>query len=111
MSVQILNTLTDGTTAYQIQARLGDEDWLLDFVWNARRVTWAMSLATLAGTPCVTGQPVVCGLPLLARAVGGPAGAMIALSTDGTYDAPGLLELGDRVKLLFISSDDTILTT
>lgn len=110
MSLIDIPTLTDGTTAYSRRVRLEDQDWLFDFVWSRRRDRWQMSIADLNGVSVVTGQQVVCGLPLLGRAIGGPPGQIVAVSADGTYDAPGLHDLGNRVILTYVSSDDELLT-
>ncbi len=109
MSLTVIPTLTDGTTAYRIRLRLEEQDWLFDFVYSARRDRWCMSILTLDGAPVLTGQMVVCGPPLLARAQGGPPGQIVATSADGTYRAPGLRELGNRVIVQYVSSDDELL--
>ncbi len=109
MSVQQIPTLSDGTTSYRERVRLEGEDWLFDFVFNARRERWSVSILSLDGASVLTGQPVVCGLPLLQRAQGGPPGQLSAISSDGTFEAPGLRELGNRVGLFYVSSDDLLL--
>ena len=110
MSIQQIETLSDGTTSYSQRQRLEGQDWLLSFTFNSRRGRWSLSITDLDGVGVVTGQAIVCGLPLLNRAIGGPPGQFIALSTDGGYEAAGLRELGERIKLLYVSSDDTTLS-
>lgn len=109
--IQDIPTQLDGTVAYRQRTRLGEgseaQDWVMDFLWNARTETWFMSILDLESTPVLTGQAVVCGLNLLARAVGGPGGQIFALSSDGGLEPPGLRELGDRV-LLFYSDDGAL---
>ncbi len=110
MSLVQIPTLTDGTTAYRIRTRLEGQDWLFDFTWNTRTSRWAFDVSALDGTGVVTGQAVVVGVGgLLGRAVGGPLGQLAATSSDGTDTAPGLRELGDRVRLFYITSDDELL--
>lgn len=111
MSLTQIPTLTDGTPCYRQRTRLDGQDWVLDFVWNGRRGAWGLGILDLAGVQVLTGQAVVCGLPLLGRAVGGPPGQLWAVSSDGTLEAPGLTELGGRVSLWYVSVDDALLTS
>lgn len=111
MSLTAIPTLTDGTPCYRQRTRLDEQDWILDFVWNGRRGTWQLGILDLAGAQVLTGQAIVCGLPLLRRAVGGPPGQLWAVSADGTLEGPGLTELGGRVTLLYISADDELLAS
>lgn len=102
--LQEIPTLFDGTVAYRQRTRLGTgeagQDWILQFRWNARTSLWYLTILDLESAYVVTGQAVTCEIDLLARAMGGPEGFLIAVSADGS-EAPGLLELGDRVKLYF----------
>lgn len=107
MSLTQIPTRIDGTPAYRQRVRLDQQDWLIDFVWNHRTQRWAFSLLDLDGSAVLTGQGVACGFNLLNRAQGGPPGQLVAFSTDGTFEAPGLQELGDRVRLIYVSSDDS----
>jgi len=104
MTMVLIPTLTDGTPAYRQRVRLDGEDWVLDLVFNTRTGLWSLGLLALDGTVCLRGQGVVCGLPLLKRAVSGPPGQMWAVSADGGVEAPGLNELGGRVTLWYADS-------
>jgi hypothetical protein len=106
MSLVQIPTLTDGTPAYRQRTRLEGEDWLLDFVFNSREGIWFLSILDLEGTTVLRGQPIMCGLPLLQRCVGGPPGVMWAVSADGTQEPAGLTELGGRVRLWYADSED-----
>lgn len=106
MTQRIVDTLTDGTTSYEQRTELDGEEWLLSFRWNARIDRWFMSISALDGTPVLTGACVSLNIPLNRRAVSGPPGAFVALSETAQEDPPGLLELGARVKLYYISPDD-----
>ena len=109
MSLTPIPTLTDGTPAYRQRVRLDEQDWLLDLVFNARTGLWAMSMLDLEGNEVVRGQAIVCNLPLLLRCKGGPPGEMLAISSDGSAEPPGLTELGGRVSLNYVSADDELL--
>jgi hypothetical protein len=45
----IIDTLTDGTVAYDQRTELDGEEYLLSFRWNERRARWAFSIAGLDG--------------------------------------------------------------
>jgi hypothetical protein len=111
MSLIAIPTLTDGSPAYRQRVRLDGQDWLLDFVFNGRSGFWALTLLNLDGEALLTGQAVVCGLPLLRRCLtGGPPGQLWAVPLDETFEPPGLTELGARVMLVYISEDDELLS-
>ena len=105
MTQRIVDTLTDGTLAYDQRVELDGEEWLLSFQWNSRIDRWFMSITALDGTPVLTGACVSLNIPLNRRAVSGPPGAFVALS-ESTDDPPGLLDLGARVRLYYVSPDD-----
>ncbi len=101
-----LDTLTDGTPAYDQRTELDGVEYLLTFRFNSRRDRWSFSITGLDGAPILTGATVSLFIPLNRRAVGGPPGVFIALPESDTTDPPGLLELGTRVKLLYLSAED-----
>lgn len=103
-----IDTLTDGTTAYDQRTELDGEEWLLTFRWNARIDRWFMSIAALDGTPVLTGAGVSLLVPLNRRAVGGPPGVFLAYSETEDDNPPGLLELGARVKLVYLELEDLV---
>lgn len=101
-----IDTLTDGTTAYDQRTELDGEEWLLTFRWNGRLDRWFLSIDALDGTPVLTGAGIGLRLPLNRRAVGGPPGVFFALSETAQDDPPGLLELGARVKLYYLTAEE-----
>lgn len=109
MSLLQVPTLTDGSPAYRQRTRLDGQEWTLDFVFNAREGRWALSIIDLDGNSVVTGQPIVCGLNLLTRAIAGPPGLLIAIAEDEGLEAPGLTELGGRVTLWYVDISDPLL--
>jgi hypothetical protein len=46
------------------------------------------------------------GIPLNRRAVGGPPGLLIAISETDEIASPTLQELGERVKLCYLTADE-----
>lgn len=101
----LIDTLTDGTTAYDQRVELDGEEWLISFRWNSRIDRWFFSIDGLDGVPRLTGAAVSLNVPLSRRAVNGPLGEFIALSESGD-DPPGLLDLGARVKLYYLEAAD-----
>lgn len=97
----LIDTLTDGTTAYDQRVELDGEEWLLSFRWNSRIDRWFFSIDGLDGVPRLTGAAVSLAVPLNRRSVNGPPGVFVATSESGD-DPPGLLDLGGRVKLYYV---------
>lgn len=100
----ILDTLTDGLTAYDQRTELDGVTYLFTFRWNTRRERWTFSIDGLDGTPILTGQTVSLFIPLNRRAVGGPPGMLLAVPEDGSTEPPGLLDLGARVRLYYLTA-------
>jgi hypothetical protein len=110
MTISIIPTLTDGTQSYLQRTDLDGTDYLLSFLYNLRRDRWTFSIQDLGETFLLTGQTVHLNIPLNRRAVNGPPGVLIALPEVGVIEPPGLHELGESVKLYYISADDALLT-
>jgi hypothetical protein len=104
----IIPTDFSGEARYTFECDLDDATFQWAFEWVDRDDAWYLSLADVDGNPLVTGRKVVLGYPLLnlyadARL---PKGALYAVDTGGTDTEPGLLDLGDRVKLLYFSEGE-----
>lgn len=102
----VLPTLTDGTEAYDVRIQLEGVEYSFQFRYNLRRELWTFTIAALDGTTVLTGQSVNVGIPLNRRAVNGPPGVLIAISETENIDPPTLLDLGDRVKLCYLTADE-----
>lgn len=109
MALVQFRTLTDGTQAYVQRTDLDGTDYLVSFLYNLRRDRWTFSLQDLDGNFLLTGQTVHLNVPLNRRAVGGPPGVLIALPETGVTEPPGLHDLGEAVKLFYITADDSVL--
>ena len=101
-----LDTLTDGTPAYDQRTELDGVEYLLTFRFNSRRDRWSFSITGLDGAPILTGATVSLFIPLNRRAVNGPPGLFLAIAESETREPPGLLDLGARVKLHYIAATD-----
>lgn len=102
----VLPTLNDGTEAYDFRVQLEGTDYIFQFRYNFRRELWTFSMVKLDGTYALTGQSVHVGIPLNRRAVGGPPGVLIAISETDDISSPTLQELGERVKLMYLTADE-----
>lgn len=100
----VLPTLTDGTEAYDQRTQLEGAEYLFAFRYNLRRELWTFSLEALDGTPILTGQTVHVGVTLNRRAVRGPPGVFLAISETDDLSPPGLHELGERIKLCYLTA-------
>jgi hypothetical protein len=100
----VLPTLTDGTEAYDQRTQLEGVEYLFSFRYNLRRELWTFSIAALDGTPILTGQTVHVGVALNRRAVRGPPGVFLAISETDDLASPQLHELGERVKLCYLTA-------
>jgi len=97
-------TFTDGTEAYDQRTQLEGVEYLFQFRYNFRRELWTFSIQALDGTDILTGQTVHVNIPLNRRAVGGPPGLFLAISETDDLESPTLQELGDRVKLCYVTA-------
>lgn len=102
----VLPTLTDGTEAYDERIQLEGVEYSFQFRYNLRRELWVFSIFALDGTAILTGQSVNVGIPLNRRAVGGPPGMLMAIGETESIEPPSLLELGDRVKLCYLTAEE-----
>ncbi len=110
MTLAILEipTLTDGSLTYDERVELDGVEYVLTFAWNARRERWAFSVNGLDGADILTGQTVSLGIILNRRAVAGPPGVFMAVSTSDDVAPPGLTDLGGRVRLLYLDASEGV---
>jgi hypothetical protein len=100
----VLPTRTD-LARYTFDIDLDDVKFAFSFEWNDRDSGWYMSIATPEGVPLLSGRRVVLGYPLISiyRTDGMPAGNIVAIDTSSANEEPGFGDLGDRVKLLYMT--------
>lgn len=90
---------------YSFDVDLDNVKFQLSFEWNDRDSGWYMSIASVDGVPLLSGRRVVIGYPLISiyRTNGLPAGTFVAIDTSSKNEEPGFGDLGERVKLLYIT--------
>jgi len=108
MSV-LLPTRTD-VPRYDFELELESVTYKFDFEWSDREEAWYMSIKDLDGVELLSGRKIVLSYPLtvIHRDAGLPPGTFIAFDTSDKEVEAGFADLGDRVKLLYIPSDETI---
>jgi hypothetical protein len=102
----VIPTLSGGDAleAYDQRTQLEGVEYLWAFRYNLRRELWSFSIQALDGRAILTGQTVHVGIPLNRRAVQGPPGVLIAISETDDTASPMFHELGERVKLCYLSA-------
>lgn len=104
-----LPTKTDGTERYSFRTLLDGQAFAFEFSWNARGGFWSFVLSSADGAQLLR-RRVVVGVPFTARFsdIRLPPGEIIAVDTRGTDEDPGLLDLGDRVQLIYLAADELV---
>lgn len=98
-----------GANAVAARVPLDDEYFVLTFRWNHRAQRWYMDVADTTGVMVASGLAVCADTPLTAHLAGYdrmPRGILVAVDgTDSGID-PGLEELGQRVKIVYLEEAD-----
>lgn len=104
----IIPTQFEGEARYTFECDLDDITYRFSFEWNDRDAGWYMSIADVDGVPLVSGRRVVLDYPLLSLYADArlPRGVLQAVDTSEAQAEPGLLDLGDRVKLVYFSAGE-----
>lgn len=92
-----------GLARYTFSCELDKTTFNFGFEWNDRDSGWYMSLADVNQVPLLSGRRIILNYPLinLYRNEALPLGDLMAIDTTGMDTEPGLLDLGDRVKLTY----------
>jgi hypothetical protein len=87
----------------EFQVTLEGRLYTLRLAWNIRAEAWFLSVYDSAGSAVLEGKKVVADWDLLRTVVDSrrPPGQLLALDLEGTGEAPGLAELGERVILVY----------
>lgn len=103
--------LTSEFANFQFQTILELQVYGFEMSWNQRYERWSMTLLTSNDVPLVEGVPVMSGPVVLEQYVyeGMPPGKIVFVDTSGEDIDPGRNDLGDRVRMFYITSDDEAL--
>ncbi len=89
--------------------------YIVRWAHNALTDSWTIDLTTVAPTEAeqvtiLRGRKVFIGFDLLSGAPSDqrPAGALLAVSADGSVEAPGFDDLGRRVSLVYLEPGETL---
>lgn len=87
----------------EFSAVLDGRFYIFTKVWNGREGSWYLSIFTEAGEPIATGAKCLIDMPLFKRSADPrlPPGVLKCEDTSGKRIAPGLLDLGERVRLRY----------
>src|SRR5687767_304749 len=105
---------TEEVSSQTQRTRIEGLDYTLRFAHNARSDSWTLDIDAIGGdqenVPIITGRKIFIGADLLSYASHElrPLGTLIALSSDGSRRAPGLNDLGTRVRLYYVEAGETL---
>ena len=110
--MSLLEITTDSSDLYFSQiVQLDGVEYVLDFIWLDRESAWYLNIGDQGGNQICTGIRLVVSWDLLRRFRTNPVapqGMLICLDvSDKGLDITEPTELGDRVKMYYITPDDT----
>lgn len=99
-----LPTRTD-LARYSFDVDLDGSTFTFDFEWNDRDSGWYFSIIDANANKLLSGRRVVLGYPLISiyRDIRLPIGTLVAIDTSSKDEEPDFADLGNRVKLLYIT--------
>ena len=103
-----IGTLTDRLD-YVTHVLLEGSEYSFHFRWNDRAEHWTLDILADDETPLLCGRLIRIGHPLLSQwkhLTRLPPGELIAIDNSKRWDPPGRNELGDRVKLIYLTSEE-----
>jgi hypothetical protein len=99
--------ITSRTSNFRQKTSLDGRDFEFILRWNQRESRWYMDLNDSDGLILASGRKLVADIPLFARESSEdfPPGILVAIDMSDEEGDPGLLDLGDRVRLLYFDED------
>jgi hypothetical protein len=96
-------TSADNISSFTVRVLLTGVEFILSFQYNQRDSSWWLSLYDALREPIIEGVKCVVGLPLLRNTVDArrPAGELVFLDLTKKDLDPGLLDLGERIALIY----------
>lgn len=99
-------TLTD--PSFKIRTILENVQLVFKFDWNERDIKWNLSIFDTSENPLLYSLPLNVNTELLERfeIAGLPPGLLMLYDTSGKNLEAGRDDLGDRCKLVYLTSDE-----
>lgn len=93
---------------YIFETELESNTYQFEFRWNDRAQAWFMEMRDVNGDQIISGKRICIGAPILMRHMDPrlPRGELYVTDTLDKDVEPGLADLGGRVILSYIPSDD-----
>lgn len=88
------------------EVELEGKVYRLEFRWNAREGCWYLTMKTSEDAVILGSRKMVVGTPLLRQTVdidARPFGELVLVDPSDTIDTPGREELGNQVRLVYIT--------
>lgn len=100
--------ITLSEPSFKIRTILEDVQLFLRFDWNGRDIRWNLSIYDTSENPLVVGLPMNVNTELVERFEidGLPPGLLMLYDTSGKNLEAGRDDLGDRCKLVYLTSDE-----
>jgi hypothetical protein len=107
MSTLVL-PVTAEAHAYEFSCTLEGRTYSFEFIWNDRSGAWFLTIRDTDGNDLAAGRRVVLGANLLGRSSNAalPPGVLLAVDTSRTDTEAGRDDLGARVKIVYIESEE-----
>lgn len=87
---------------------LDGKRYLLTFKYNQRQDAWYLDIADVTGEPIASSRRLVADWVMMPRVVDErrPGGRIYTVDTSGGGVDPGLLELGERVLVMYLDAEE-----
>lgn len=110
MSIEAVPTPRDGYPDETFRVALGGSQYVIRWQWNEREGTWAFTIADAEGVAILSGVRVVLNVDLLEWTSDPrkPDGALLVVDPSGGTTEPTLSDLGQRVQVVFATSDELV---
>lgn len=107
MSILEIPTSSDDA-AYTQTVSLEGIFYLLRIFWNTRDVSWYLDMSLTDATPIIVGKKLVIDHEIINRhkIPQQPPGALFLVDTGLSKETCGRTDLGDRCKLIYLTSDE-----
>ncbi len=96
--------------AYQFQIDLEEKIYTLAFKWNDRKERWVMSILTSEGVEVLMGIVLLTDVAIVDQylniSVEMPPGRFFVIDETGEGKNPGIDDLGNDIKLFYLTSDE-----